>query len=41
MTSLTVKILRDEDGNEFVPYTSTQALYDPDGETVADKIAKN
>lgn len=40
MTSLTVKILRDEDGNEFVPYTSTQALYDPDGETVADKIAK-
>lgn len=40
MTNLTVKILRDEDGNEFVPYTSTQALYDPDGETVADKIAK-
>lgn len=40
MTSLTVKILKDEDGNEFVPYTSTQALYDPDGETIADKIAK-
>ena len=40
MTSLAVKILRDEDGNEFVPYTSTDALYDPDGETIADKIAK-
>lgn len=39
MTSLAVKILRDEDGNEFVPYTSTDALYDPDGETIADKIA--
>ena len=40
MTSLAVKILRDEDGNEFVPYTSTEALYDPDGETIADKIAE-
>lgn len=40
MTSLAVKILRDEDGNEFVPYTSTDALYDPDGETIADKIAE-
>lgn len=40
MTSLAVKILRDEDGNEFVPYTSTNALYDPDGETISDKIAK-
>ena len=40
MTSLAVKILRDEDGNEFVPYTSTNALYDPNGETIADKIAK-
>ena len=40
MTSLTVKILKDEDGNNFVPYTSTIALYDPDGETISDKIAK-
>lgn len=39
MTNLIVKILRDEDGKEFVPYTSTKALYDPDGETIADKIA--
>ena len=40
MTSLSVKILKDEDGNNFVPYTSTIALYDPDGETISDKIAK-
>lgn len=40
MTSLTVKILKDEDGNKFVPYTSTVALYDPDGETIAGKMAK-
>ena len=40
MTSLAVKILKDEDGNNFVPYTSTIALYDPDGETISDKIAK-
>lgn len=40
MTNLGVKILIDENGNRFVPYTSTEALYDPSGETIEDKIAE-
>lgn len=39
MFNYPVKILIDESGNHFVPYTSTVALHDPDGETIDDKIA--
>lgn len=39
MTNLNVKMLIDEKGDRFVPYTSTKALYDPDGETIDSKIA--
>lgn len=40
MTTLAVKMLVDENGDNFVPYASTAGLYDPDGETIAQKIAK-
>lgn len=39
MTAYPVKILKDENGEGFVPYTSTVALHDPNGETIDDKIA--
>lgn len=39
MASLGVKILVDENGDRFVPYASTEALYDPNGETIDSKIA--
>lgn len=39
MTVLDVKMLRDESGDEFVPYTSTEAIYDPQGVTLDTKLS--
>lgn len=38
MANYAVKMLRDENGEEFIPYTSTEALYDPDGKTIEERL---
>lgn len=39
MAEYAVKVLKDENGEEFVPYTSTKALYDPQGITIDARLA--